>query len=394
MLDPGRKHGSRGPALVLVAAPVLVAGCGAGTAAVVAGSGDSGGGGTTPALDLFALDNPRSSPALLRLDASHPVRVGLFYGEQPMMQLELITGNQLDLPANEIELQWDFARERGGSTEFREGVRVMAKVAGSVISGGELPVSVGNDAPEVTAATAIVDPLEGEAVGIARVQVTVEDSSDDVVDVLPEFDIQGDEPDAGWQPATGFGLTGVRAPREGTTLDFFWETNTDLRDIERIVTLRFKATDGLLTGAPFSAPTFGVDNNDVPIVQIDEAFLLTEDQVRGIPLSYRVLDSEGDPVRVVLQWRREDEADFPDLGTSDVAALTELLRDPDYRREKQVCSPYARFARGRIEPIDATRARLPELLAEGAWLLPGGVEGLELELLHALLETRLDRSQP
>jgi len=44
------------PTALLIAG--ILAGCGSGTVAIVAGSDDSGGGGTTPALDLFVVENP------------------------------------------------------------------------------------------------------------------------------------------------------------------------------------------------------------------------------------------------------------------------------------------------------------------------------------------------
>lgn len=65
-------------ALLGLATAALLAGCGAGTAGIVAGSNDSGGG-AAPTLTAFQVSNPKVSPATLRLEASGSVLVELFY---------------------------------------------------------------------------------------------------------------------------------------------------------------------------------------------------------------------------------------------------------------------------------------------------------------------------
>jgi hypothetical protein len=227
---------------------------------VAANSGGSGGG-TTPALNSFVDVNPKVSPSELLLDASQPVRVGLFYdlgqGETAMSTLEGIEGNEVDLAAGVTPLEWNFAAEPGiRGTRFRPGVRLLAKRGATVISGGELPLApgLGNDAPEIVSIDQIdIDPEQGEASGTTGIELTVADSSDDVVSVKVEFDIQGDVPDAGWQlarpglldpglPTPEFGIANVQVSTKeegGTRLSFFWDTDaaTDLKDLERNVQL-------------------------------------------------------------------------------------------------------------------------------------------------------------
>ncbi|NOT32241.1 MAG: hypothetical protein HOP15_17485, partial [Planctomycetes bacterium] len=63
-------------AILGLAAALLASGCGAGTAGIVAGSNDSGGG-AAPTLTAFQVVNPKVSPANLRLEASAGVTAQL-----------------------------------------------------------------------------------------------------------------------------------------------------------------------------------------------------------------------------------------------------------------------------------------------------------------------------
>jgi len=199
-----RMPGGRGAAALALG---LLSGCGAGVAGVAASAGGESGG-TTPALDVFAVEGPKVSPCRLRLDASQAVRVGLFFdlgrgdGTQALTRLEGTAGNVVDLPASEVTLEWDFAREPGLAASYTPGVKLVALRGGAPIGGGTLELGLGNDAPEVLSIDQIdVDPDSGEASGTTGIEITVADSSDDVVDVTVEFDVQGDVPDAGWQLA-------------------------------------------------------------------------------------------------------------------------------------------------------------------------------------------------
>src|SRR5262245_35446971 len=410
-----RSPGDRRVPLVLACG--LLSSCGAGVAAVVASSGSSGGG-TTPALDSFVVESPKVSPAKLKLDASQAVRVGLFFDlglggpEQPMTKLMTnlgpLTGNEVDLPESEIELDWDFAAEPGVTGAFVPSVKLMAKRGGSVISGGELTLSpgLGNDAPEVLSIDEIdIDPDEGEASGTTGIELTVADSSRDVVSVKVEFDIQGDDPDAGWQlarpglvdpglPTPQFGIAGVQVAKKdegGTRLSFFWDTDalTDLKDLERDVQLRFTATDGFPPSPSQSvlSSTFRVDNNAAPIVQLDSGpLILNPDERRGIPIPFRVIDEEGDLVEVIFQWRHEGE-EVPSLdmdgdGKVENAEVDEILADEVLRQEHHICTEYPHFAQGRVVPIDPNTVRLPELASRESWILASGIVGKTLELLR------------
>jgi hypothetical protein len=397
----------------LVLACSLLSSCGAGVVAVVASSGSSGGG-TTPALDSFVVESPKVPRARLRLDASQAVRVGLFYdfgqGERPMSTLRdallnEIDGNEVDLTASEVLLDWDFAAEPGGTAGFTPGVRLMAKRGGAVISGGELTLGLGNDAPEVLSIDEIdVDPDEGEASGTTGIELTVSDTSDDVVSVQVEFDIAGDVPDAGWQlarqdlldpadPTPMFGIDHVQVASGGTQLAFHWDTDFDLKDLERDVRLRFTATDfdeldeEVDSGQPVESTVFRVDNNAPPIVQLqNDAVIANPDERRGIPIPFRVIDEEGDLVEVIFQWRHEGE-EFPSLdrdgdGEIENAEVDEILADKELREQFHVCTPYPHSAQGRVVPIDEDEVRLPELASHESWILASGIVGKTLELLR------------
>ena len=335
--------------LALIGLGLAASGCGAGSIGIIAGSGgSSGGGNSAPSIANLQVPVFKTSPAHIRFDLTdsegESVRVELYVrvplpggGLSEPEVLTQVSGP--DFPANgatvvipggnqvmTIDADWRFPDESflPADGHFVEGIELVARLGtgAELVLGDDEALSIGNDAPLVTAVTPIVDPDSGEASGIMRVTVTVEDSSDDVVTVLAEFDVQGDVPDEGWKPATGFGLSNVQVSRDGTQLDFFWNTDaaTDLEDLERTVALRFTATDFALVGPALESDPFSVDNNAAPIVQFDTGpVILNPDKRRGIPIPFRLIDEEGDRVDVVLQWRREGEV-FPEL-PSDVAAL-------------------------------------------------------------------------
>jgi hypothetical protein len=267
---------------------------------------------SNPALNAFLVQNPKTSPARLVLDASQALRVAMSFdagqGERAVTQLSGpgITGNEVDLPAGETQLDWDFASEFG-TASFIPDVRLIASFSGSVISGGELVVDLGNDAPVIA-----IEPAASEVSGVVPIQLIVFDTSDDIVSIFAEFDIQGDSPDAGWRLARPGGLdpatptpfptlAGILAPANGTELVFFWDTGFDLEGLDREVVLRFTPSDGTLDtggspvgiGQPATTALFRVKNNAAPIVQIlNDVVIANSDERRGIPIPFRALDAE------------------------------------------------------------------------------------------------------
>ena len=133
---------------------------------------------------------------------------------------------------------------------------------------------------------------------------------------------------------------------------------------------------------------FRVDNNDEPFVQIGGGFFVNPDEERGIPLPYTVIDEEGDPVRVLFQWRYEDDPDFVDLGTTDPDELAMLIDDPAFVSEKRICTPFPAIARGHAFPVDATHVRLPELVQGESRVLASGLEFRDLQLLRPFSEPK------
>ncbi len=373
------------------------------------------GAGTAEAISGFQVLHTKVAPARIRFVLADPeanqVQVELFarVGGQDA-PLAKVTDS--DFPSNpatltttrdgiEYDLAWDFPAEAflPDDAHFVEDVTVFPQLGGraqALIDGGNTArIGLGNDPPFVLSIDRIdIDPEENQAAGATGVEFTVADSSDDVVSVKVEFDIQGDIPDAGWQlarppllnpgdPTPELGIRDVQVNRAGTALTFFWETDadTDLKDLERDVQVRFTATDGVATGFPFPSSTFRVDNNEEPIVQLFNDLVITNpDERRGIPIPFRVIDEEGDQVEVIFQWHRES-GEFPELPT-DNAALDAILADPVLRREKHICTAYPHFAHGRVLPVDETSVRLPELAASESWILARGIMGRELELLR------------
>jgi len=388
---------------------LLVASCGFGTGGVIAAASGGGGGATnaaaTPA-GLVVLD-PKTSPARIRIvvtDAEGDAATVDFryvLPSEPGVERAVtgIAANPARLAGSPdgraYEIPWNFAAEAGLGAQFTAGVTLIARLDGKLTQ--TTVVGLGNDAPEVAAVTV----PSTEVVGIADVTFRVSDTSGDAVDIEAEF-FDERNPTAGWRPAraagtpagsTGAAFRGVVAPPGGTSLTFFWDTDSrdgagqpigDLVDGDTDVRVRFRAKDAIVAGAPVESSGFRVDNNDAPIAQLEEgALLATGDRLLGVKVPFRVIDAESDAVRVLMQWRLASQNDFPALGTDDPTALAALLADPRFVREKQICVPLTPNEIGYAQPVNATKIRLPELaLGSNASALGNGIVGRRIEFLR------------
>lgn len=414
--------GMRGTGRVLLSfsGTIFAASCGAGTAGIIAGADDGGGGSNSAAaLQELSLPQRKVSPARIAFDLSdregETVSIRLF-GRAPQpggglgnrFELHRVEINgqpfpeTISVPANvvkPIEVDWFFDEDPElQGTAFVEGIQLI-----TVLNTGEedsigpsdpdLPeesLGVGNDKPVVMdPPRAIIDPGEDEVAGLVRFPIRLKDSSDDVVSVAVTFDVLDDS--IGPQPATGFGLSGVQVSRDGTTLDYFWDSETDLNDREGMVVLTFVPNDGALNGVgdPVEADPVHVDNNEEPIIQLDSGSIIANtDERRGIPIPFNVIDEETDSAEVILQWRLQDEP-FPSLGengnlTND--ELDRILSDPAKRAEKHICTPHPYFAHGVVDPVTADlpdkSVRLPELARSMSWITVHGLTDRTLEILR------------
>jgi hypothetical protein len=273
-----------GIACALLATPALLAGCGAGTAAILSNAGGSGGS-APPTLTAFQVENPKVSPADLHFESSESVTAELFFAhdggsEQPMMALTgpNVSGNQVELPSGTSDVTWNFEAELG--TVYVPDVDLFVRHPnGTLIDGGSLELGIGNDPPEVLR----VDPMPtdpanpAESSGNVEVRIGVSDSSSDVVAITVEWRHASDAPDA-WQLATAAGVfpAGIETTKDGVELSFFWNTNLDLADGDDDVLLQVTADDGTLdanhepigVSEPKESALFHVDNNEEPILQL------------------------------------------------------------------------------------------------------------------------------
>ncbi len=393
----------------LIGSALALSGCGAGTAAAVAGGGGSGGDENgAPSISAFSVTHANDPEACrvqftLRDPEADPASVELLYevpGAPPqrISQIAPVEGAatppsnpaQLDASASGVPyaFRWHFSSEsllpRDGA--FVLGTRVVARLQSTneVVPGANTHAGIGNDPPQITAAGA---PKEVEVVGIAAVPFTVADSTDDAVSIRAEFDVVGDEPDAGWRiarpagiPASErtpeFSFNAVVAPADGEHLVFFWNTNFDLTDLERDVVVRFVPADEIVSGQSLATPQFHVDNNEEPVVTVSEGLLvLTPDERAGIPILYTVRDEESDDVRVVFQWKRPDES-YPALPDSPTA-IADAFADPLQRETLHLCSEYAAWTAGRAVSVASDSIR--PLVPNASLLAVNGFEGREIE---------------
>ncbi len=383
----------------------LLGSCGFGSAGLAALFGsDSGSSGenATPSLgglsvQGFAITDPKVAPARIRLivvdEESDPVDVTLYYvvpsdpGTEHVMRA--LSSNPVrlatSLEGTTHDLSWNFPAESAlpADGRFVAGVKVIARLQNGVSR--ELVFDLGNDAPQV-----FPESPTGEVSGIVPVPFVLRDSSGDAVSVRVEYgmtdgqEIRWDLARPGGLPPADdtpeFAFAGIETGASGASQVFFWDTEADLGDVEEDVLVRFTPEDAIAPGDAIATEFFRVDNNAEPFVQLEDGFVGNADARRGIPISYRVFDEEGDPVRLLFQWKRDQE-EYADLGATDLSELLSSFGDPAWLRQMRVCVPYARFAEGHGVPEGSLRMRLPELAGVHAdWSRQ--VENLDLELLR------------
>ncbi len=380
--------------LILVPALLPLAGCGWATGGVAGlSSGSSGGGGATnaaPSLADLSLQNSRISPATIVFSLTDSegdlVDVQLFYAIDgaPSQPVALADGeeelNGLTSSSTGVrhERKWDFASQIGSG--FQSEVTVTVEIIGESERPSlpepvteDINAPIGNDAPEITNVLA----AGGEVVGIAAVEMTVSDSSSDVVSVQLEYDVVGDE--TGFLPATAVRgtPTDVLVTPNGAPFTFVWDVINDEGFTENDVILRLTPNDGDLPGQPQQV-NVRIDNNTRPTAILNSAhFLNNTDRSGGIPLPFTIFDGStdtgepADPVQLVFQWRTEDGT-FPSL-PSDPSEIESILADPDRRKELQIATQLPRIFRGLAahaptQPDNENAVRLPELATSAASL--------------------------
>ncbi len=273
--------------------------------------------------------------------------------------------------------QWDFAGQLAGGSGYQTGYKIFVGAVGTSSAVTSATFDVGNDAPLVSG---LAGPA-GEGSEIVQIDLTVTDSSSDVVSVLVEYDNLDDG--AGYQAATPAGppLAAVGATPGGTAAVFYWNAEFDEPGAEFSARLRFTPNDGTATGTPVTIDVV-VDNNAEPIAVVSgSAFLADPDQRRGIPLPVTLIEEEGDALQVIVQWRMPFQA-FPVLPSSP-SGLAAVLADPVLRRAAQIATEAPLEYRGRTVPTGvANTMRLPELVRPDASLDALTVSASDVELLR------------
>ena len=391
---------------------LALGGCGFGTAAVI---GSSGGGSSNgpPAISGFDVVDPdtsgapKRSPAEIRFvladTENDSATVEFLY--QPPNEPQAPMAHLPDLPSNPVVLSatkqgtqhtiaWDFASEDElyRDARFTDGVVVYVRVNGAAPVPGtnEITIGLGNDPPEISA-----DTMPAETSGVVPVRLHISDSSSDALKIRVEYDVQGDDPDAGWKlarpaglapgdPTPDYAFDGIVAQATGSDVVFFWDSDfvDDLHDLERDVLLRITAIDPADAENFTLTNVFRVDNNEAPILQLHaDALLANPDSVRGIPVPFTMIDEESDDVTVVFQWRREGEA-FPEL-PDDPAMIEAIAADEGQRRQYHVCAPYPLELEGSATPIDGTHVRLPGFTERYSHIQPNEIAGSEIRFPRA-----------
>ncbi|MCA8962414.1 MAG: hypothetical protein KDC38_17940, partial [Planctomycetes bacterium] len=278
-----------------------------------------------------------------------------------------------------------------------------------------LTVAIGNDPPAIELDVSLlgeVDPDSGQITtsGIIAVPISFSDSSGDPLEITVEYIDLGD-PACDWTLAAPADLLPgddyeppslqVDATETIATEFFFWDTTStipscSLSTRQTEVRLRVTARERLGPDDVASAnvvvlddvETFIVDNNEAPIIFLEEGSLLSNtDESGGLPIAFRIVDAESDPVRVVLQWRYAEQSfDDPLLDIfQNPSTVDEVLGSTELRARAQICEA--------LEPVTALRAipapipggdrvRIPALADEASAIARAGLIGQTVEVLR------------
>ena len=375
------------------AASLVLASCGAGTAAIAKLLKSGGSSAARPGAIVIsdvdagsALDR-KQSPATLSFrltdGAARPLSVEILVVHPGgATEPALLVGNT-DLtalatsPAGvDHQRQWDFAAQLPSGTALSSGLRIMVRRAGDASGPTTGPFDVGNDPPTVAVLSSPSDEVEGPV----AIDLSLADSSADLADVVVEYADQADP--SNWKPATPLGsdLQQVATSPSGMHALFLWDVEADAPQREFRARLRFTPSDAFDAGVVVETPDLQLDNNAPPTLLVDgSGFFADPDSRRAIPVRYQLIDAEGDAVRVVFQWG-PDASSFPALPASP-AALDAILADPDLRHQHRIATEAPLLHYGWLLPIDGVTAQLHELGSSAAGLLSEYVAGRSLELL-------------
>jgi hypothetical protein len=312
--------------------------------------------------------------------------------------LEGVSQQTWSLQTNQAHvLLWRFELAEGIDSGSPQLVRVWVQIGKKSLTEEAIaaidPWEVGNAPPAIEVGIEV--PAE-ETGGFVSLPLLLSDSSSDEAFVIAEFRRDQDP----WQLARpagavvtpAYGLSNIPTVPAPTEQVFVWDSSHDLAGDEASVSLRFTPIDiheGQATaGTSRETTSFQVDNNAPPAVQLlADAFFIDADVRHGVRVPYRVTDAEGDPVRVLLQWRRPGSEDTYAELDLDAEELAAVLDDPTARRALRIGTELPQIAEGRVAPSSAvldplTELALPELPVSGQVVLGTGLGGRELEILR------------
>ncbi len=270
------------------------------------------------------------------------------------------------------------------ATPFSDGVAGISAII--------LESLVGNDPPEVRNVRIVGGETQEQAVVI---RFEIDDSSDDEVTLI-RFSVSTDNGATFLEPSEVEDdlLAGSTSGVLPGAHDLTWNSEptlgkTDLTEV--VVGIAAEDCTGSVGDVALSAP-FRVDNDSVPVATIGSgSFVLNPDVRGGIPVPFEIEDADDDrdAVRVVFQWRREDQSDFPELPTQR-AELETRLEDAVERRRLQIASERPIVLSGEAIPLSAEedperlQLRLPELTSTASQLLSHTFAEVEIALIRDL----------
>jgi hypothetical protein len=311
--------------VILLAAAIMLSGCGVGGLAAVAAITGGDGGSGTPFLPspnniptVFVTTPARQvgdvtiSYRLIDIDADN-CSVTITYGvggADPVNPATpaLTSPPTVDLASSDSGVDhtfiWDSAADLGNGlvTDVRiAAVASDGKDNSTTQTTGDFVV--GNDAPVIE-----VQTPAGEQSGDVGIIYTAKDSSSDLVSIEVEF-----RPDnsSAWASAAAVGgvatVSLMTAPDPGIQHVFLWDSLDNVGGVGSVISdtcrIRVRLSDQNDTGGWVESGQFTIHNDFPPsasIIDIGTPGLITHRGV--IPIGFRLHDAEGDPVDALLEW--------------------------------------------------------------------------------------------
>lgn len=271
-------------------------------------------------------------------------------------------------------LMWDTRADLGPGAHPDVRLRLTPSDADGIGNSEWTPAfAAGNDAPAVV----ILRPsMQQQITGLVQIRYSARDSTSDPISVITEYSANGVDGPWVWYPATLASRAVADVPTSvgGVTHDLFWDAIADFGNVNAsAVVVRITPSDGYWANPPpvgASSEAFRLENNSAPIALFEG--IPHQDSTGQVPVPFRLIDAEGDPVSVLIQWQT-GAAPFPELPgvVDDLLGRAALLANPAQRAALHIITEGTALARRTVASSGLSPSSFRTLEPLPAWIIPG-----------------------